>query len=268
MLCQMRAVCSNIWSVPHLRTQSRSSSKLWRATSNQCISTQISACYSCCSALFTSTEAFHMAEPLQDLGLHAFLIINNHSLWCCTAVGSPGSLPVTGSQSCPLSLCPALLTQTPGANCTHTHGAASFCPFDAHLSLSIAQPQGPDVATQEDSKQSCEREAGKNRTWEVGIMVWLVPYLWANHLEGLHRKGYKHLGLLPFNPVEGHYHPKWGWVKNLQMSCPGYFWTVVPISALLASLALSHVRVYRSKELLTCLSSDCCAQCPGQRLFI
>jgi len=58
--------------------------------------------YACCSALFFSTETIHMAEHLQNLGLHEFFHgINKHCLQCCTAVCLPQSLSVTGSPEMP-----------------------------------------------------------------------------------------------------------------------------------------------------------------------
>lgn len=122
--------------------RSRSSPKLWRATSNQGISSQdISFLLLLQCPLYLHRHCSHgraFAEP----GLaRIFDGINNDCLWCCTAVGLAGNLPVTGSQNCPLSPCPALLTQPPGASCTHTHGTASLCPFDASL-FQLHSPRG------------------------------------------------------------------------------------------------------------------------------
>lgn len=138
-----------------------------------------SAFYSCCSALFISRDCSHsraFAEP----GLAwIFDGINNPCLWCRTAVGLQGSLPVPGSQNCPLS---------PSQHCWHSHR----CQLHPHTWSSFILPiwweslnctaPGAGRCNTGGHKQSCEREAGKNRTWEAGIMVWLVPYLWANHL--------------------------------------------------------------------------------------
>lgn len=113
----------------------RSVPKLWRATPNLCISSQdISFLLLLQCPLYLHRGCSHgraFAEP----GLAwIFNGVNNHRSQCCAAVWLPGSRSVTGSQRCPLSPCPALLAQPPGANCTHTHGLPSFCPFDVSLS--------------------------------------------------------------------------------------------------------------------------------------
>lgn len=71
-----------------------------------------SAFYSCCSALFISRDCSH-SRAFAEAGLALiFDGINNPCLWCCTAVGLQGSLPVPGSQNCPLS---------PSQHCWHNH---------------------------------------------------------------------------------------------------------------------------------------------------
>lgn len=155
--------------------RSRSSPKLWRATTNQCFSSQDMSFLLLLQCPLYLHRGWAFAEP----GLAwIFNGINNHRLWCRS--GLPGSLSVTGSQNCPLSPCPALLTWNQVSTAPTLMDQLSSAHF--MRVFSTAQPQVSDVARQEDSKQSCERETGKNRTWEGGIMVWLVPYLWANHL--------------------------------------------------------------------------------------